>query len=353
MPSQTGTYDISSLISVRKATVKEFGLDTIVAILQSDLAAHNAIVEDLVGSLCDVATDAQRIYGASAFGEMTEVDEFGRAATQRASGGTTVGFPLRGFQYAIGWNAKWMDLKTPADMAQAQLAAQAAHKRALVLAIRRSIFGSVNYTARDYLVDNVDVPVKRFLNADGSSIPNGPNAETFNAGTHTHYDATAALTAANLTASIEDVIEHGHGNSVKVAIARADEAAVRALTGFVAYLDPRLIAGANANVPENRLDISRLDNRAIGLFGAAEVWVKPWALASYPFVWDAGTPNKPLCFRQRSQESLQGLRIAAQLDTFPLYAEYMEAEFGVGVWTRTNGAILYTGGGAYVNPVIP
>ncbi len=61
---------------------------------------------------------------------------------------------------------------------------------------------------------------------------------------------------------------------------------------------------------------------------------------------------KPLAFRQREAASLQGLRIAAQLDTHPLYAQYMEAEFGVGVWTRTNGAVLYFGGASYTDPTI-
>jgi hypothetical protein len=30
----------------------------------------------------------------------------------------------------------------------------------------------------------------------------------------------------------------------------------------------------------------------------------------------------------------------------------MEAEFGVGVWTRTNGAMLYFGGTSYTDPTI-
>ena len=30
----------------------------------------------------------------------------------------------------------------------------------------------------------------------------------------------------------------------------------------------------------------------------------------------------------------------------------MEAEFGIGVWTRTNGLVHYTGGSSYTDPTI-
>jgi hypothetical protein len=150
---------------------------------------------------------------------------------------------------------------------------------------------------------------------------------------------------------ISNVIEHGHGTAIKLAIAQADEAAFRALTGFVAYVDPRIVYRVTDTTAQT-LDISRLDNRAIGILGAAEVWVKPWAIANYAFCWDAGTPNKPLAFRQRSNTGLQGLRIAAEIDAYPLHAQYMESEYGLGVWTRTNGAIHYFANATWADPTI-
>jgi hypothetical protein len=100
------------------------------------------------------------------------------------------------------------------------------------------------------------------------------------------------------------------------------------------------------------LDISRLDNRAIGIFEGAEIQVKPWAIANYVFAWDAADPNKPLAYRQRTATALQGLRIAAENGDYPLYARQMEAEFGVGVWTRTNGSVLYFANATYADPSI-
>jgi hypothetical protein len=350
MATTTGSYDISALLAARFQSVAAYGLSTVQEILAADIATHNAIVADMLGELCEVTTDRQRIYGTSVAGEMVEVDEFGRAPAQKDSPGSTVAFPLKKFSFALGWTGDYFQEATPADLAIKTQAAEKAHLRAIQLAIRRAIFNDDNYTARDYMVDNVDLAVKRFVNADSAAIPDGPNGETFDGAAHTHYNANATLTAAALTANVEDVIEHGHGGQVRIAIARAEEAAVRALTGFTAYLDPRSVAPLMRL--DQALDITRMDNRAIGLYGAAEVWVKPWALNTYPFCWDAGASQKPLCFRQKTATSLQGLRIAASLDTYPLYAQYMEAYFGVGVWSRTNGAILYDAGGAWADPTI-
>lgn len=347
----TGTHDISTLLATRFQSVASFGLDTIQRVLEADMQAHNQIVQSLVGDLCELTTDRQRKYGTSITGEMVEVDEYGRAATQVAKPGATVGFPLKLFQFNIGWTEKWFETHTPADMAVATQNGQKAHLRAIQRDIKKAIYLSANYTFNDFLVDKVDLSVKRLVNADSAGIPDGPNGETFDGASHNHYNTNATLTAAALKDSINDVIEHGHGAGVRVAISRTDEAAVSALTGFKAYTDPRLIY-RNTDTPAATLDITRLDNRAIGIFEGAEVWVKPWAIANYAVAWDASSPDKPLVFRQRDATSMQGLRIAATLRTYPLVAQYMEAEFGVGVWTRTNGSVLYFASGTWADPTI-
>lgn len=347
----TGTYDISSLLNQTFTTAEEFGLDKIADVLQRDLDAHNAVVSESIDELAEVTTEREGVYGTSADGEMLEVDEYGRAPTQKEEVGERVAWPLRLFQYNLGWTAKYLQVATPADLAKSQLNAEAAHWRAILRDIKRAIYGSANYTYRDHLTDKALLDIKRFVNADGAGVPNGPNGETFDGDTHTHYDANNGWLASALLASINDVIEHGHGGAVKTAINKADETAVRALTGFVAYPDPRVVYRAT-DTPGQTLDISRLDNRAIGIFNGAEIWVKSWALDNYPFSWDSADPRKPLRFRQRNQTALQGLRLAAENADYPLYVKFQEAEFGVGVWTRTNGGVLYVGGGTWVDPVI-
>lgn len=351
MTTNVGTYDISSLLATRNQSAAEFGVDTIRRVLDADLAAHNALVTAMMGELCEVTNDRQRRYGTSADGEMIEVDEYGRAPTQKPLVGATVGFPLRLFQFPVGWTAKWLEANTPADMAQAVLGAETAHLRRIQKEIKIAGFLSANFTFNDHLIDKIDLAVKRFVNADSATIPNGPNGEIFDGASHTHYNFVNGLAAADMLANINDVIEHGHGGSVRVAISKTDETATRALSGFTAYPDPRIVF-RNTDAPGQTLDISRLDNRAIGIFGGAEVWVKPWAIANYQFAWDAASPNKPFAFRQRTQQTLQGLRLAAENSSHPLIAQYLEAEFGIGVWTRTNGAFLYFGAGAWADPTI-
>ena len=345
----TGTHDISSLLATNDVSAAEYGLDRTQDILARDLDAHNAIVNDMMSELVERTTDRQRRYGVSTIGQMQEVDEYGPGSSQKNLPGSTVGFPLRKFVYPIGWTNDWFKMHTPADMAVAVIGAQKAHKLRIQLDIKRAIFGPANYTYVDQFVDNVDLAVKRFANADSMTIPNGPNGETFDETTHTHYNANATLTAAAVQATIDDVVEHGHGGAVKVAINRANEAAFRQLTGFVAYVDSRIVYRAT-DTPGQTLDISRMDNRAIGLFGAAEVWVKPWVPSGYLFAWDAMSGDKPLVFREHLNAAFRGLRLASTLDAYPLYAEWMEAYHGAAVWTRTNGAVLDFANASYTDP---
>ena len=356
MPTQTGTHDINWLLASRYQSVMDLDMDAVVAVLRADLAAHNALMLDLLGEFADVTTERQLTYGGGVGGEMVQVDEYGRAPTQRApSTAATIGLPLHKYQFALGWTETALRVRTAADIATAQLNAEGAHRRAVQRDIKRALFLSSNYTHVDYLVDGVSLSVKRLINADSSLIPAGPNGESFDGATHTHYDFNNGLSAAAVTAAINDVVEHGWGSQVRVAIARANETAFRALTGFTAYQDPRLVFGASTTgVPDTRLDLTRMDNRAIGLFGAAEVWVKPWVPTDYLVAYDAGATDKPLAFRQREQTALQGLRIAATLSAFPLVAEYMEVEYGIGVRNRTAASVLYFAAGAvaYVDPTI-
>jgi hypothetical protein len=356
MPGKVGTLDISSLLAARFVSAARFGLDNIAVILANDLRVHNELMQQNLTDFCQVSGDRQRIYGSSDNIIMYSVDEYGRVPTQRPAIGTTVGFPLKSFQVALGWTRKWLETHTPADMASAQQAAQKAHRKKVRGEIQRAFFLTANYAWPDFLVDNITLNVKRLVNADGAPIPEGPNGEVFNAATHTHYLAVAGgVTATFATSVINTVVEHGWGGEMRVYISAADEAAWRALAGFAPYLDPRLTAGISQNQPlGKRLDITRLDNRAIGLFGAAEIWVKPWIIPTYFFAFDATTDAKPAIVRTRNGDmTADGLAIAAELDAYPLHAQYMETEFGVGVWNRTNGACGFTNGATWVDPVIP
>jgi hypothetical protein len=354
MAQRTGTYQLPDLLAARFAEVRavDYGIDNLIATLQADLETHNSIMEDLIGEFADPTFDIFRRQGTSTDGEFQEVDEFGRAPTQKIAPGQTVGFPLRKFQHPIGWTQDYQDRASVQDFAQGQINAQKAHRRLVARELKRAIYGAANYTWTDIYNPNViDVPVKAFWNADGAGIPNGPNGEIFNGATHTHYLGSATLTTAAADSLILTVIEHGFGSELRIYVNKADEAAWRALTGFQGYVAPWLNLGQPTNLqPAQRLDTTRVDNRAIGRYGAAEVWVKPWAVANYAICISSGSAAKPLAWRR--DRIRNGLYIAAQMQMFPLYAQYMQVFLGFGVWNRGNGAVLQFNNVTYTTPTI-
>lgn len=352
MAGRTGTHDISFLLAATNPiTNGDLSFDEVVRALDADVAAQNALVRNALSDLASFGTDRIGTYGGSANGSMQKVGEYGRAPTQRMAAVAPLGFPLDKYQYNVGWTREWEKRKSPADFARSVRGAEVGWAQRVTAEIKRALFLSANYTSRDNLVDNVDLGVKRLVNADSAVIPNGPNGETFDGATHTHYLGSAALDVAAVDGAIATVIEHGHGGALRIYIAQANETAFRALTGFTPYVDPRLILGSQSNQPGQRLDITRVNNRAIGIYGAAEVWVKPWMIANYLFVFDAAGDNKTLRIREDRPGSLDLVRVA-ELDDHPLRVDYYESFFGIGVLTRTNGAVLYFANATYADPTI-
>lgn len=316
-------------------------MTTIAEVLRADLAAHNDIVNTMMQELCEVTSDARRIQGGSNVADMTEVDPLGRAPGQKNVTGAEVCFPLKDFQYNTGWTERWLENATVADVAQRQLDAEKAHLRQIIRQIKKACLeDDANYDFVDLNVDNITLHVKRFCNNDGVVPPAPPDGTVF-AGTHQHYSGATPLVVANLTTMISNVLEHGHTTDPRLAINVAQEAAVRGFVGFSAYVDVRYTLPADTSTPIQRTSIRGIaaNNRAIGLLGGAEVWVKPWMPANYQMAYDAGDSRKPLAFRQRSSGgAMQGLRMAGNFSAHPFGGESMEAEFGIGVNCRTNGA---------------
>lgn len=361
MAIKGGTHTIADLVdnAFASTTVVEFGLERFSEAIQADVETYNERFRELIRDFAIITTERSTVYGTNDSIEMHLADEFSRGPTQKISVGSKVEFPLDKRQVALGWTYDFFKRMSVRDVAKQQVAVRRAHLSAAINAIRDAFFGSTNYTSVDRFRDNLSLDVKRLLNADGASIPSGPNGESFTAGSHTHYDSTTSVSGSGLNtallALINDVVEHGHGGAVKLYINKAQEAAVRALSDFTAYMDPDFILSVNANQLAKRLDTSRLDNRAIGKFGAAEVWVKPWVPADYFLCWDMADPRKPLAFRESLVPSERGLQLGGprRLEMHPLMADYYESWFGVGVYTRTNGAVLFANastGGSYVVP---
>lgn len=351
MAPKVGTLGVADLLAAKNQSVLKFGVDTVAEVLAADNANFSAQMAEALGDFAETSTDRARVVGSSIGGNMMEVDELGAGPTQKDVPSYFLGFPMRKFQFAMGWNMQYEKNATPADYAVKNSAAQGADWRRTRYELQKAIFTPTNATIKDFLVDNAPIPVKAFTNADSSPIPNGPNGETFDGTTHTHYTGAASLTAAEITALIQNIAEHRNGCHIRVYINLADVAAVSALTGFQPLVNPYLVLGTQANqVADPRLDILRIDDRQIGFFGAAEVWTKPWAVANYAVAVDVAAPQKPLVRRVEMND--RGLYVAAEVDSHPLRAQFVEHFFGFGAWNRLSVAVLQFNNGTYGTPTL-
>jgi hypothetical protein len=352
-----GTLSVLDTLASSQQTIAQYGEDNAFADIQRALEIHNRILQGSMMGLVERTTDRQRRYGGASTMTMAKKDEFGRSDAQKVAAGVTVGFPLELFDETVQWTRKFMENATAAELAAQFTAAQDAHRTRVQNEMLRALMSPTNYTFEDHLVDYVDLAVKRLVNADSAAIPLGPNGEVFDGATHTHYLArVSTLAASDITGAINTVIEHHSVGQPMLYINRANEAAVRAFTGageFLAYQPVTIQPSDNTvRATGGPLPGAPLDNRPIGIWGTSntEVWVKPWIPANYMFAYVAGSPA-PLVLRTRNAGG-GGLVIAAEDEHYPLRARTLESEFGFGVWTRTNGAVLYVGGTSYVAPTI-
>lgn len=349
----TGTHDISSLLAAKHQTVAEYGQDTVIEVLQRDMQAHNLLMQDILTELSVPSSDRQRLAGTSYSGEMIAADEYTRAPTQKKTPGQTVGFPLNKFSYALGWTRQFLKKATPADLAHGQLAAQKAHRRKVLEEARKAIYLASNYSVNDLHVDNVQLNIKRLVNADGAGIPDGPTGQAFDGSTHTHYQgyAVSAVAASDIDALITDVAEHGHTRGLKLVLNLANLSTISGLSKFTPLTGPMVIPGSGTDQTRTLLDATApADNRLVGYWdGAYPVWVKPWAVSNYVLCYAAGEDAKPLVERFDPNYG-RGLLSEGEIDLYPLRIDYMDAYFGFGVWTRTNGAVLYLGSTSWADP---
>jgi hypothetical protein len=346
----TGTLEIPSLIKARFLSPVQVGLDKLAQDVNNELSIWNARSVDLISTFAEITEDRKRRSGSALDGSpMDEVDEFGVAPAKKVLPGMEVEFPLKKYNYNLGWTDDWFAQHTVEDMFVQVVSARTSYSKTIQREIKKAVFLKSNYTVSDTLRDGASLAVKRFVNADGASLPIGPNGEIFDGSTETHYLGTASFVTGDLTSMVDQLVEKGHGGNVRIYINRAQETAVRGFADFTAYSDPRIQYVAT-DFTTKRVDITRQDNRAIGIHGSAEVWVKPWIPAGYVFAYDADSP-KPLAMR-RHKVFAPGLRVNARLSAFPLNADYMTAYMGFGVYNRTNGVCLDTGNASYTDPTI-
>lgn len=353
---------LDTLATIDKDNAFTYGEDRLYANLQDLLTAHNAMTQDMFDMFVAQTNDKIRRYGGQAVGGvMIEADEWGAADVQKtAVSGYNIGFPLRSYQYALGWTKKYFEVKAVSDIAKEFIAARDADVKNLKTQVLRALLRASNYTFTDRLDNQVDLPVKALQNADSSNIPYDEYGNSFNSATHTHLLArVSTLAASDITAAIDTVVEHGvGGGQVVVLLNRAQEAAVSAFTPFTPLQAPLIDPGGGStdDVPVFARDNPyRIDDKPIGIWdGYVVVHVKPWVPANYILVVlvNANQP-KVLAMRTRPIAGYGDFRLVANDDHFPLRAQWFEREFGMSVWGRLQASVLYVGGTSYVTPSFP
>lgn len=332
--------------------VTDFGEDATYTAITELLAAHNAIMNELIDSLCERTSASQELYGGTEEIEMADLDEYGVADAQKIGEGVNLGYPLRKTGATLQWTRTYLMNATLREINASVEAVMTADEKRVIREIKRAFMLATNYSFKDRYATNLTLPVKRLLNADGAPIPPSPYGDTFDGSTHTHYLAEASLTDDFMDDLVETVLEHNAQSNILVAINRAEEATVRTAAtfpNFREYVDARIITGADVSRASGDLDRNKIYNRAIGVHGPAEIWVKPWVPANYLVAWDAS--KRPLRFRHYEND-MGNLNLVFEDEAHPLRARGWERNFGVGVRDRHAMAMLKIDNATWSDPSI-
>jgi len=365
MSTKVGVHGINDLIAVEKNSAYDYGMDTIAEVLQRYLLAHSDNLRDALSPLAEPTTSRFARAGVASSARGMKGDEFARGVAQKTKGGADVGFPMEKLIYRLGWTLDYAKAATPADMARKTISVTIGNRQDILVELRKALFLPTNYTFTDELVDpnqdTQDLPVKRLINADSFPIPASPFGVEFDTSSHTHYTgidwdaANAAAKAAAIDALLDNVGEHYTDADIKLVLASTNVSDISVLSEFTPptanYVQP---VGATDQT-QTRATPSRTDNRLVGYWrGNYEIWSKPWGLANYPLAINYNAPEKALKYRERGNAALRGLRLKSTFENAPLITEFMEHEFGFGVWGRTAAAVLFMNDGAatYTAPSI-
>jgi hypothetical protein len=349
-----------TLATAYNTTVAKFGEDMAWQAIQTALDAHNQQLREAMNLFVESSTDRLRRYGGPDQMAMEELDEFGTPDAQKIAAGVTVAFPMKFYGISLQWTRLYFQNAMASELAAQVTASLDADVKAIHRELKKALYLPTNYSFLDRRVDGISLGVKALVNADSAAIPLGPDGTTFNGATHTHYlgsavawsGATATQLATDLNTLISTVLEHFLSGQILVYINRADETFVRTATGFQAYLDTRIVPATTTTYAAGPLDMENVSNRAIGVFGPSEIWVKPWVPAGYVTCLHTGSGGNALVRRTRDGGG-GNLELLFENETYPLRARALGREFGFGVFNRVAGACMYNGAGAaYVTPTI-
>lgn len=338
--------------------VKDYGVDRAWEQFDVFRAEHNKITESMFDHLLQgVTEDRLRRFGDVDTLTMERVEmEYGAPSVKAAAMQPyEMGLPI----FKLGVNQQWtkdaVSLMTVNQFNKQLVAVLTADIRALRTELGKALFRNTSYDFRDrYSGDGRILPVRALANADSLPLPVGPLGETFDGSSHSHYGTSASISDAAVKALVKNVMEHTTTGVPVIEINAANEAEMRALTGFTAAQDPRLILGVNITHIQDKLDLWNPNDRFIGIIeSGAEIWVRPYIPANYLLCYvRGGELEKPLTQRRHMLHSTE-LMVKESLTLHPsLEAREITRVTGFGVTNRISAAILQKTGGSYAVPSI-
>ena len=401
--SDGGSDTLAALRATNLTSIAGYGLDQAFQGIALFLAAHNMIMQEMLSELCAITSEHQRAFGSVDSTSMTmeEMDQEGKPASQKIMAGVPVGFPLRRYGVGVSWNFTYFQQKSPADLAAQIQAMATADRRMIQKQIKVALFGDTNtpgargtsnYDFIDRLGKGYHLPVKKILNADGAVIPGGPNGEVFDGTSHTHFgvskfywptsfavssqggvnaSCTPTTVSADLQALTKNVREHWVEGELVVYISASNQNDVQTAIGFIGLAYQSTIPNVVTDVGRGALSANNVNNRQIGFFQGAEVWVKPWIPTDYILCFYKSGAEPPLVARipedfmpgtsaggDLTSPAPGDLRIVQDSADHPLYAMAIERQIGFGAWNRWNAAVLFVGNcaanslGSYTPPAL-
>lgn len=370
-----GTLTVSDAlvgILANQVSVLDFGVDLAFQQIAEENAAYNRVVQDEISTFVEISSDIERPYAGAAVIDSEDMTELDDPDASKVTGAYPIGFPLTRHGAKIAWTEDFMATNSVDTLASQYLAAQTGDqikmqrkiRKALYYPVSRPVYSTGNTINPNGYVDRlvapqVPRPLYPLLNADGMPVPIGPNGETFDPSTHTHYMASD-WTAGGSTATTRDgdtqalcnnVTEHRVDGQLMLVVHRNDETKVRALPNFVRDYDATVNVGANLTYAGNNLDIRNTGNRKIGTFLGFEVWIKPWAIQNYLLAYAVGTNgNSCLVWRTRPGGLWSDFGTRARKFIWPITSDTLTRDGDCSVWQRHMAAILYIGGASYTAP---
>lgn len=349
-PGTTTLQDLAD--EMQDALVADVGEDLTGNAMLVTLNAHNENMEEMAREWMTRGTNkSDGASGVDSF-TMEELDEQALPHSEKWTSGAGQSYPLRRYGKGLQWSSLAKMKMSVRRLNEQMNAMLLADSRNFVLQMKRALYLPTNYNSTDIFDDHTVLPIKRLANADGALLPVLPDGTAVDGSTHNHYLGRigGAWDAASLKALIQTVREHSRVGAVQVWMTKAEAEVAKLFTGFEAYGDPRLIYPTTDLRARRNLDMANPDNRAIGIFDDAEIWVKPYALSGYPLAINVGL-EPPLRYRFDPVYG-DGLQLLYSKDETPLDSRAYHRFFGIGVKNRTVAAIQYTGDTTYVAPTL-